>query len=336
MNLTLPQAFGAQGTLGNQNANALVQRACTVIIGFPGTNQGIQIVCGNGTGLDVAFNIQRGLHTTTSSLKPQPNTCDLKLYGLNPDHRKALAKFTGIPAALLPKTTASGTTTQTPGQAPPIPCIITAGYQQRQTVLFSGELRACQDISEGPDVITEVSSGDGDKAITQSRINLAIPPGATMQTVFNQIVAAFGGIQSGNLQKMIGQIQSNPMAQQLFSKGCTLKGSAAEILSDLCRSTGFQWSVQNGALSIVPLGQPLDGEATLIDENHGMLGVPSVDTKGIVTVRTLMIPGIMPGSKITIPSINATGGFRVIGQAIDGDTSIGSTSWGFTLNAQVY
>ncbi len=315
------------GTLGNQGPNALVQKACTVTVGFPGSDRGLLIQCGNGSGLDVSFRIQRGLHVTQGSLKPQPNTCDLTIYGLNPDHRKSLAKAT----AYSPPT--PGATPKTP---PVIPCVITAGYQQRQTVLFSGELRAAQDTGEAPNVVTELSTGDGDKAITQSRINLSIPPGASMATVFQQIVKAFGGVQSGNLQTAIAQIEASPGAAQLFSKGVLLKGSAAEILSDICRSTGFQWSVQNGALSIIPLGQPLAGLATAIDDSHGMLGIPTVDTKGVVTVKTEMLPGLMPGSKISLTSRNATGGFRITGMSTEGDTSIGSPSWGHTLTLSRY
>jgi len=279
------------------------------------------VECGNGDGLDVSFRIQRGLHQTKSSLKPIPNTCDLTLFGLNADHRKSLAK----------------STTTIPGKTPPpVPCIISAGYQQRSTILFSGELRAGQDEGESPNVRTVLSSGDGDTAITQSRLTLAIAPGSSMGQVFQQILKAFGVVQPGNLQKALAQMAANPLAAQLFAKGAVLKGSAAEILSDICRSTGFQWSVQNGALSILPLAQPLDGLAVLIDQAHGMYGVPTVDTKGVVTVKTAMLPGLMPGSKVVINSRNTQGGFVVQGLEVEGDTSPGSTTWGMTLTAARY
>jgi hypothetical protein len=315
------------GPLGSQSGNALVQRACTVVVGIPGTGKGLQIECGNGTGLDVAFHIQRSLHVTTASLKPQPNTCDLTLYGLNPDHRKQLAKTTS---------TATGAAAASNGTvAATIPCIITAGYQQRKSVLFSGELRAAQDRSVGPNVITELSTGDGDTAITQSRINLSIPHGASLSQVVNLVFQAFGpAVQAGNLQSAITQFQNSPQAAQMFAKGGVMKGSAAEIMSDLCRSIGAQWSVQNGALQILPLGEPAPGVATVVDEDHGMVGIPTVDSKGIANVQTLMLPGVIPGSMIQLTSRNASGFYRVIGMAIDGDTSLGSTTWGMTLDCQ--
>lgn len=319
------------GTLGNQGANALVQRACTIVVGFPSSDRGLRIDCGNGVGLDVSFRIQRGLHTTQASLKPQPNTCDLSIHGLNESHRKLLAKAT---------TTSTGTAAQVPDSGAAgavsavVPCIITAGYQQRQTVLFSGELRAAQNTGDIPNIVTELSSGDGDTAITQSRLNLAIAPGATMSQVVQQVFTAFGSsVQPGNLQKALAQFQASPQAAKLFAKGATLKGSAAEILSDLCRSIGAQWSVQNGALQILPLGEPLAGTATVVDEAHGMVGTPTVDTKGVATIKTLMLPSVIPGSLIQLTSRNATGFYRVIGLAVEGDTSVGSDTWGMELNA---
>jgi hypothetical protein len=303
------------GTLGNQGSAALVQRACTVQVA------NLLLECGQGKGLDVSFRAQRGLHVTQGSAKPQPSTCDLRIFGLNPTHRKQLAKST-VPL---------------PGAAgKPIPCIITAGYQGGQAILFSGEMRAANFVSEGPDkAICELSTGDGDQALTQARLNLNIAPGSSAAQVFNQILSALG-VQSGNLPKALSQLSANPAAAQLFTKGAYLKGSAAEVLSDLCRSTGLQWSVQSGALQILPLGQPLDGLAIAVDEEHGMIGTPTVDTKGIVTVHTQMIPGIVPGCKIAITSENVSGGFRVIGLETVGDTSPGAAEWGHHIEGQRY
>jgi hypothetical protein len=314
------------GPLGSQGGNALVQRACTVIVGFPGSDQGLQIDCGNGTGLDVSFRIQRGQHATTTSTKPQPNTCDLTIYGLNPTHRFQLAKATAKPAG---KASAGNGTV-----AAVVPCIIMAGYQQRKTLFFSGELRAAQDKTSGPNVVTEISSGDGDTAITQARLNVSVAPGATLSQVVNQVLAAFGpAVQPGNLQSALAQFAGSAQASQAFAKGMTLKGSASEIFTDICRSIGAQWSVQNGALQILPLGQPAPGVATVVDENHGMIGTPTVDSKGIAVVETLMLPGIIPGSLIQLTSKNAYGFYRVIGMEVSGDTSPGSTTWGMKLNA---
>ena len=313
-----------QGTLGSQGSAALVQRACSVQLGVPGSSTSILIECGNGTGLDVSFHIQRGVHVTAGSTKPQANTCDLRVWGLTRDHRNAIAKSTA-------------TTQVSPGtKQPVVPCIITAGYAGGRAVLFSGELRAANFTTDGADkYVAELTTGDGDQALTQARLNLAIPPGSTMQQAFTSILAAMG-VQPGNMQKALSQMSQNPVAGQIFAKGCALKGSAAEILADLCRSTGFSFSVQNGALSFTVLNQPLDGEAVLIDEQHGMIGNATVDTKGILSVKTLLIPSITPGVKIAMNAINVQGGFKVNSVETTGNTSLGSTDWDHSIEGSRY
>ena len=138
------------------------------------------------------------------------------------------------------------------------------------------------------------------------------------------------------MQKALSQMSNNPVAAQIFAKGSVLKGSASEILADLCRSTGFSFSIQNGALSFTQLNQPLDGQAILIDENHDMIGNATVDTKGILSCKTLLIPGIVPGVKIAMNAVNVQGGFKVLSVETTGDTSIGSSDWGHSLEGQRY
>jgi hypothetical protein len=312
-------------TLGNQGATALVQRTCTVQIGIPGSPTSLLLKCGNGVGLDVSFKIQRGIHVTAGSLKPQPNTCDLRIWGLTRNHRNALAKST-VTTAVSPGT-----------KAPIVPCIITAGYAGgASSILFSGELRAANFVTDGADkFVCELTTGDGDQALSQARLSLMIPPGSTMQQTFQQVLSAMG-VLPGNMTAALALIAGQPTASQIFAKGAALKGSAAEIMADLCRSTGLSYSIQNGALSITQVNQPLPGQVLLISEQSGMIGNATVDTKGIVSVKTLMLPGITPGMKIAIQSINVQGGFKILSAEYTGNTSAGSPDWSIAIEAQRY
>jgi len=309
-------------TLANQGSAALVQRACSVTVGIPGSPDSILIECGNGTGLDVSFHITRGVHATAGSISPQPNTCDLRIWGLTRNHRNALAKST------------AGNTVSPGTLAKVIPAIITAGYAGNRTTLFSGELRAANFVTDGADkYVAEMTTGDGDQALLQARLNFHVTPGSAMQQVLQNIVGQMG-VQPGNLQAALAQIAASPVAAQIFAKGATLKGSASEILADLCRSTGFSFSVQNGSLSFTPLNQPIPGTAILIDEQHGLIGNATVDTKGIMNCKTLMIPGVVPGAQLVVNAINVTGTYSVLGVETTGNTSEGSSDWGHSIDAQ--
>jgi hypothetical protein len=283
----------------SQDPTLLWGKAATIQVGT------LLIPTGGITGLDVWFKVHRGVKVTAGSTKPQPNTCDLKLYNLSPDHRKQLEAST-VPGA--------GTKV--------VPVVISAGYLGRQSVIFSGELRAAHSVPDGEGtIVTELNTGDGDKALAQQRLTLSLARGSSATTALSALVKALG-VGEGNL------------ATQLFSYGGVLKGSASELMTSFCRSVGMDWSIQNGNLQLTALGQPMGGKAILIDADHGLLGSPTVDTKGILSLQTLMIPDLLPGVALSMNSTNIQGGYRVIGVETTGSTF--GDEWGHEVEAARY
>lgn len=294
------------------SSSALYKRAATVQVGT------IKIDAGGTSALDVAFRIQKGVHITKNSCKPQPNTCDLRIYNLSTDHQKELEQAT----------------TPTPG-APPkvVACSISAGYVGRQSLIFSGQLRGANTVTDGATDVTELTTGDGDKALAQSRMSIALGPGTSGAAGMKKILASLG-VGDGNLSKALALLQAQPLAASLFNAGVLLKGSAAELMTDFCRSCGLEWSIQNGALQVTDLNAPLDGEAVLVDAQHGMVGSPTVDTRGILSVTTLMIPDLAPGVKIAVNTPHLKGGYRIIHVEWKGSTF--ENDWYCHLEAQRY
>lgn len=286
-------------------SNELRQRAATVQVGT------LLIQCGNGTGLDVAFTIRQGQAQSRGGMKPRANTCDLKIYNLNQDHQKQLEQ------TKTPATTPMSANPQSGAKI--VPCVISAGYVGRQSVVFSGELRAAHTVTDGPTAITELSTGDGDQALGQRRLSISLPPGGSAAAGLRAILKALG-VGQGNLGKALTLLQSKPLAGQLFSRGVVLKGSAAEIMTDFCRSAGLEWRIQNGQFQVQDLGKPLDGQAILVDSAHGMIGSPTVDTRGVLSFVMLMVPDLKPGVKVSVNAKHVKGGFRVIGVEWSGGT----------------
>lgn len=278
----------------------LFRRACSVQVGT------LLIPATPGNGLRVKFNVKRGVHVTAGCMKPRPNTCDLRIWNLSEPHQQQLSQAT---AQASPRTT--------------VPCILSAGYQGAQMAIFNGQLRAGNTVSEGADDVTQLSTGDGDKAIGQ-RLNVALGHGATAKQVLQTIVAGLG-IGQGNLAKAVALLEASPLGAQLFVRGCLLKGSAPDIMTDFCRSVGLSWSVQDGALQVTSLNQPLDGEAILVDAGHGLVGSPTLDTAGILSLTMLLAPGVVPGAKLVVDAARLSGGYRVVGVESVGDTF--ETEW---------
>jgi hypothetical protein len=199
---------------------------------------------------------------THAATKPQPNTCDLSIKNLSDDHRKQIEQST-VPGAAKTK----------------VPLVLSAGYRGRQSVIFSGELRSGHSVPSGSTLVTELTTGDGDDALTQTRLSIALSRGSTAEQGMRKILEALG-VGEGNLAEGIARIKQQALAAQLFSRGVVLKGAAAELMTHFCRSVGLEWSIQNGALQLTALGQPIGGQAVAIDADHGMLGSPTVDTEG--------------------------------------------------------
>jgi hypothetical protein len=65
-----------------------------------------------------------------------------------------------------------------------------------------------------------------------------------------------------------------------------------------------------------------------------MIGNATVDTKGILSLKTLMIPNLVPGSKLSVKAINVTGFYRILSIETTGNTSMSSGDWGHSIDAQ--
>lgn len=289
-----------------------------------------QIVVGTTdiSGLDVAFDVKK-------TLAVEPNTCDLKIWNLGPDIRKTLEAGTAgrIAAVKLSKAQRiSGFSASNLQNVTILPVSISAGYVGALSQIFLGELRASQTITDGADLVSELTTGDGDQAIQNARLSVSMGPGTTPDVAMRKLLAGLG-VGQGNLAKALQLLQTAGVAQ-MYVKGAILKGAAADMMTDLCRSAGLEWSIQDGQLQVLSLGQPLAGNAVEVSPDTGMIGSPTVDTKGILNVTTLIIPMIKPGVKISVDSRSVKGGFRVISCNYVGDTM--GNEWYCKIEASRY
>lgn len=267
---------------------ALYARKATVTVNtlqIPGATGGDAQGAG---GFDLKFSIKR-------NLKAQPNTCDLTIYNLNKDHRSAIE------------------------QAKKARVQVEAGYEGGTSVLFVGDLRTSLSVWEGPTVVTSLSSGDGEKAIRTARIKVSVKKGTQTADVLKAIAAALG-VGQGNLNSAVSKLQAAGFSG-LFNQGTVLTGSASREMSNICRSSGLTWSVQNGALQLLPLKTFLDGTAINLTPQTGMIGSPTVDNDGVMSVKCLLMPDVIPGRKIVIKSDRLSGQYRIEEVTSSGDTS---------------
>lgn len=276
----------------------ILNRSSTITVG---TTQ-IQNI-GQQRGLDVEFEVK-------STLKPkEPNTCDLKIWNLSEGTRKAIEQ------ASQPL---KGITAPPKGTAKVVPVQIVAGYLGHTSTIFLGEMRSAQTVTDGPNLVTELNTGDGDDALVLQRINVALPAGTTaskaIQALLGQMGCGLGNLMSSNVQGALA-------ASSAFQGGAVLKGNAADRIANLCASVGLEFSLQGGQAQFLPLGQPLGGQAYKLSPSTGLVGSPTVDTKGVLSCVAFILPGLVCGGPIDLDSENAQGLYRIVSITYKGATA---------------
>ena len=104
--------------------------------------------------------------------------------------------------------------------------------------------------------------------------------------------------------------------------GAALRGNGARRMTDLCRSCGLEWSVQDGELQLLNIGQALSTTLAIqLDSTTGLIGSPSVDSQGALSLTCLLIPGLAPGVLLNVHSEFVKGGYRIEKIRYEGNTA---------------
>ena len=309
-------------------AGYTVPLAQVVEAGFPVFSRASKITVGpveinnmgEQSGLDVEFTIKRTLKAKS------PNHGDLKIWNLSAASLAAL----GMPAQKTTVTSAppSGSgASATPVSV--IPVQIDAGYVGHTSTIFAGFMRSAQSVTDGPDVVTELNTGDGDVALELQRISKGFQAGSTPSQVVGALLDAMG-IGQGNL----AAVASVFAEWSAFLGGTVIKGNPACLLADICASVGVEFSIQNGTAQFLPIGKPLAGPAYLLSSGTGLVGTPTVDTTGLCSFTSFILPGLLPGAPVQIQSVFVSGLFRIVSVEFTGNTR--GNEWYAKCEAQSY
>lgn len=236
--------------------------------------------------LDCFFRVRK-------SVKPEPNTCELTIYNLSPDHRNQLE-------GLVPK----GNAPATQG----IACSIEAGYRDGVSLIWNGDLRTAETLFDGPDILTVLSSGDGEKAWKHAREHVAFGPKTPVVTALRAMARALG-VGEGNLSQVAARMRVAGSA--IFPTGKVITGSVSRELVNLARSADLEVSIQDGALLFLDRGQAAMSTPVLLSEESGMVGQPTIDNEGTLRIRTKLNPEVRCGYPIVVQSLRINGMFRV-------------------------
>lgn len=238
------------------------------------------------TGLRMQFKVDK-------TSKPDPNTLDLTIYNLSADTRARLA------ATKRPQV------------------IVEAGYQQTEQ-LFKGDARTVYSVRQGPDWLTKVQCGDGERAYQFGRTDESFAPGTKTDAVVKRLVSDMGVGVGNALKKLKDGDFSGAMST--FVNGFTVSGNSADQFDRIMKSSGLDWSIQDGELQVLKPGTATDESAVLLTPDTGLVGSPEVGEDGVVKFTSLLQPGMRPGRKVQLKAAAMNGLFVLQRVTHQGDT----------------
>ena len=219
--------------------------------------------------MKIAFNVSKGISGSA-------NTASIDIWNLNEGHRNALGK------ELDEVTLEAGYTPPTGGS--------------NVGIIFKGQLRDVEHRREGPDIISSISCGDGDKAFRTATTSKAFPKNTPVKDVVEELYSQLAkqGVSRGEWKF------PDDIDEKKFVRPYAMCGGCTRELDRLGRGKGFYWSVQNGVMEIIP-GDGYIGGVVPISAATGMVEVPTITDNG-VKVRTLLNPEIRPNRRVKIIS----------------------------------
>ena len=259
----------------------LFDRRAALVAGI-GEGRGIRIA-----DLDFTF-------TVVKNLRRQPNTAKIEVYNLAESSRRSLEAAQN--------------------QRIRLEC----GYKSDLYVIFEGDLRKAYSTRRGPDIVTSIEGGDGERGYRSARTNRSFGNGTTLRSVIEEVGRSMGfGV--GNLAEQATGAGFEGLGNQ-YVEGTVISGAARDILTGLARSAGLEWSVQDGNLQLLPFNTPLRQTAIRLSSSTGLVESPSIDSENILKAKSLIIPGLFPGRKVSVDAEFVNGIYRVTKATYKGST----------------
>jgi hypothetical protein len=176
---------------------------------------------------------------------------------------------------------------------------LSAGYLNGpMSVLFVGDIITYSFGKErNVDSYLEFIAADGDNFYNQTVVSTSLPaPGGTPLQVVTQLTNA-GGV---NISQQANDILNSTGGVNIQTvRGRVVYGLQRLTMDKVAKSLGVRWSIQNGALILVPITGYLTGSIININSTTGMIGTPQATDQGII-VRCYVNPLIQIGQAVQL------------------------------------
>lgn len=249
------------------------------------------------TSLRTTFSIER-------HHKPEPGRAVIEVYNLGPDSRSRLSQdFERELGA---------------GFVRDVQATLEAGYEHAFPLIFRGKIARVWHRRDGPDWVTTLEADDGARELATKRVRISFTEGTRVTDVFRSVASQLG-LGLGNALKMFQEGNFSRSISQ-FAEGLVLSGSSRDVLEQLARSAGLEYSVQNEQLVFTRSGEPLAGQVVELSRDTGLVGAPEPGEQGLVRCRALIRPGLEPARRVHLQSASVDGFYRCASVTYTGDS----------------
>ncbi len=150
--------------------------------------------------------------------------------------------------------------------------LLNVGYSLDQNIslprLTQGNLTMFKHSFEPPEILTELEFADG-VVISSKRISYSGKQGVTPYQVLNSICKKIG------VKSNIKALEKNTLANKAMAGGYSYAGRAADAIDELVDSIGSFWHIEDDTCTFLNDKEVLEGEIFLINEESGLIGVPT-------------------------------------------------------------
>lgn len=204
---------------------------------------------------------------------------------LTPEINQASIQFTNLPRSIRRQLSVKG-----------IKFEIFAGYEERQSRIFTGNSTHTESFKSGPTWLTIVVCGDGSES-QKVFVNDSFAADATIVDVVRALAAKLP-VDASNLEAQIAAGLFDGTQRLNLQNGYVTQGQALDALNKIIVGAGgIRWSIQDGELVFLPrsglLSQPVEQVNPIID-------FPRSLEEGGVAVRTLLNTAFRPGAPVVV------------------------------------
>lgn len=196
-----------------------------------------------------------------------------------------------------------------------------AGYTGAMFRLFIGDLIYASTQRQGTEWVTKLQVHDGSVAYRSARVSESLGPGTLAQDAIKKAAGALG-VPLGNLAEHLIPLRG----PKSYGRGLVLSGKAEAELDKLLKTSGYEWSIQDGQLQVLAPGETLKDPVVVLNDTSGLIGSPEKSTKenerGHIKARSLLQPGLDPGRRVRVEGEAISGDYKVLRTVYTGD------SWG--------